>query len=498
MDNYFIKTNRTFTNIRKYGWLLTVLIALGGRWEPKLGLLVVFIMAGLTGVSFFTGRYWCGNICPHGSLFDSVIAPISRNKKIPKLFKNKVFGAIFLIFFAWNFSNKIIKISPLWGTFDFLDKLGFIFSNTYLVVLIVGGIFALTINSRTWCQFCPMGSLQKISYTVGKTVGVAKNTNVLVTIESKDKCHSCGKCSRVCPFQLTPYLEFNDNNQFDNINCIKCGTCVENCPASILSIKTEKQAIDLKEKTLVLGYENRKEIEAKITKIMDLGNDLREFEFTFQNPHEVNYKAGQFILVRIMDEPKQYRAYSISSYNENNRSLKVIIKKVPKGFGTEIIFDNFKVGSDIILEGPMGDELVVGDDVKKVLFVANGIGITPFIALVKDVLLNRPDIEEVKLLNGQKFENEFIYDDYFRELSKEYDKFHYIPVASREENLDKGLRKGYVTNLIKELDVADYKVYMCGSKNMIADSYKILLDKGLETSDIFYESEEKVKVESAA
>lgn len=498
MDNYFIKTNRTFTNIRKYGWILTVLVALGGRWEPKLGLLVVLIMAGLTGVSFFTGRYWCGNFCPHGSLFDAVIGPISRNKSIPKLFKNKVFGAVFLMFFAWNFSNKIIRISPLWGTFDFLDKLGFIFSNTYLVVMIVGGVFALTINSRTWCQFCPMGSLQKISYTVGKLLGVAKKTNVLVTIDSKDKCHSCGKCSRVCPFQLTPYLEFNDNNQFDNINCIKCGTCVENCPAGILSIKTKEEAIILKENTSLEGYENRQEIRAEITNIVDLGNDLREYEFTFQSPKELYYKAGQFILIKIMDEPKQYRAYSISSFNEDNRSLKVIIKKVEAGFGTEIIFEKFKLGNEVILEGPLGDELVPSKDAKKVMFVANGIGITPFIALVKDVLLNRPDIEEVKLLNGQKFGNEFIYDEYFRELSKDYDKFEYIPVASREKDLDNSLRKGYVTNIIQEFDLVDYKVYMCGSKNMITDSYKILLGKGLTTSDIFYESEDKIKVEEVA
>ena len=240
MSDYFIKTNRSFTTLRKYGWILTVLIAIGGRWEPKLGLLVVLIMAGLTITSFFSGRYWCGNICPHGSLFDSVIFPISRNKRIPKLFKSKLFIAAFLLFFMWNFISKIIKVLPLWGTFQLLDKLGYIFANTYLMVLVVGGLFALTINARTWCQFCPMGSIQKISFTLGKALGVTKKTNKKVTIESMDKCYSCGKCSKVCPFQLTPYLEFNDNNQFDNNNCIKCSTCVGNCPANILSLNTEK------------------------------------------------------------------------------------------------------------------------------------------------------------------------------------------------------------------------------------------------------------------
>ena len=43
----YIKTKRAFNSLRKYAWLITVGIALGGLWEPKLGLLVIGIMAGL-------------------------------------------------------------------------------------------------------------------------------------------------------------------------------------------------------------------------------------------------------------------------------------------------------------------------------------------------------------------------------------------------------------------------------------------------------------------
>ena len=89
--NYYIKTNRIFNPIRKYTWLITVIVAIGGLWFPKLGLLVLAIMAALMITAFFDGRFWCGNVCPHGSLFDRVIQPISRNGKIPVFFKTKVF-----------------------------------------------------------------------------------------------------------------------------------------------------------------------------------------------------------------------------------------------------------------------------------------------------------------------------------------------------------------------------------------------------------------------
>ncbi|ABR49376.1 4Fe-4S ferredoxin, iron-sulfur binding domain protein [Alkaliphilus metalliredigens QYMF] len=247
MKKKYMKTNRAFTPIRKYGWLFTVLVAVGGIWQPKLGLLVIFIMAALTATAFFSGRFWCGNLCPHGSLFDVIMLPVSQNKKIPGFLKSKTMISAFFIFFMFNFMRRIAVVVPLWGTTSFLDRLGFVFSMTYLMVLILGGILAITVNPRTWCQFCPMGTLQKLSYQLGKALGIAKKTEKKVTISNKDKCISCGKCEKVCPFQLAPYLDFSDKNQFDHVDCIKCGVCTENCPVNILSLNTEEEAIQLKE-----------------------------------------------------------------------------------------------------------------------------------------------------------------------------------------------------------------------------------------------------------
>ena len=489
MENYYIKTNRTFSSIRKYAWIFTVLVAIGGLWVPKLGLLVILIMIGLTATSFFTGRYWCGNFCPHGSLFDRVFMPISFNKKIPNFLKSKIMIVGFFLFFMYNFSRKVIGVSSFWGSYDFLDKLGFVFVTTYLMVLITGGLLSIFINPRTWCQFCPMGSIQT-AHKLGKSIGSTEKNEKKITIEHPDKCHMCGKCSRVCPFQLTPYLEFGEDHQFHNINCIKCATCVENCPANILSLRTEEEATEMIENVCIEGYENRQRIRAKITDIKELGKDIREYTFIFISPEKVDYKAGQFILIKIQDEPKAYRAYSISSANEDSTKLSVIIERVENGYGTNIIFNDFKVGDIVDLEGPMGNELVVDNPAEKVLFVGNGIGITPFIGLTREILSNSSSVKDIKLLDGQRYENEFLYKGYFESLSQEEDRFQYIPVVSRDKN--SSLKKGYVTHVLKNMNLDGYKVYMCGSKNMIVDSYNILLDKGVKKEDIFYESEERI------
>ncbi len=492
MATYFIKTNRVFTILRKYGWIFTVLVALGGTFvEPKLGLAVIGIMAGLIGTSFFKGRYWCGNICPHGSLFDSLIHPISLNKNIPGFLKSKPMVIGFFLFFMYNFGGNTLNALEHWGDGSFWDRLGMVFSRTYLMVFVVGGLLGLVKNPRTWCQFCPMGTLEKVSYTLGTKLNANKNTDEKLTIESKEKCHACGKCARVCPFQLEPYTNFSENNQFDDINCIRCGTCVENCPAGILSFETERDALEFKKTADLEGYEERQKIVSTLTGIRNLGENIKEFTFEFNTPASVVYQAGQFILVKLKGHENMYRAYSIASYNEDNRSLSVIIKKIPGGYGTENIFDQFKLGDAVELEGPMGEELVVKEKVSKVLFVGNGIGMTPFIALTKDTLKHRRDIDRVTFVHGQRMEKDFYYQDYFLDLEKAYNKFTYLPIASRPEKSE--TPKGYVMDGIKDLDLKDHHVYMCGSPRMITDTMNLLVEKGVQKDRIFYESEEKIK-----
>ena len=239
-NNYYLKTNRSFSFISRFGWIFTILIGVVGQFIPFLGLAVPFIMIALILTSLFKGKYWCGNFCPHGSFFDNITLQISRNKKIPSLFGSRYFIAVVLIFFIFNLSSRFFRIYNLMGTTEFYEKLGFIFSNIYLMVLLTGSFLAIIINPRTWCKFCPMGTMQWFFYKIGKKFGLTRKTDEMIIIEKPEKCIKCGKCARVCPVQLTPYLEFN-NNKFEEEQCIRCNTCVKNCPLDILHLAHQEK-----------------------------------------------------------------------------------------------------------------------------------------------------------------------------------------------------------------------------------------------------------------
>lgn len=264
MASPYIKTNRIFTPVRKYAWLFVLLAAFGGLWYPKLGLLIIPLMLTLAVMGFFKGKYWCGNFCPHGSLFDGIIQPVSRSIKIPAFMKHWLMALLVFTWFMYTLISRLIKAFAEFGSASFLDQLGYVFVFNYFIVTIVGTVLALTVSPRAWCTFCPMSTFETLTYKLGKLLRANRRTDEKVTLDGDGKCRSCGKCSRVCPMQLTPYLKFSEHNQFDHESCIRCSTCVANCPVGILSLNNEENALRIKEETII----DRNEKQSKITASM--------------------------------------------------------------------------------------------------------------------------------------------------------------------------------------------------------------------------------------
>lgn len=223
-----MKNVRIRNNIRKYAWTLVVIIAFGGLYFPVLGLLLVPIMLGLPVMGFKAGKFWCGNICPHGSLFDLFLHPISRENKVPSFMKGKIFKYSFFSLFMYMMISRLIFAFNNFSDFTLVEKVGAVFATNYLVVTLIGIITGLLINSRTWCHFCPMGTFQDIFNKLGKG-----GSNIEFANESK--CVACKKCINACPMGLEVYQKIT-SKEFED-KCIKCQTCVFSCPTNALIYK---------------------------------------------------------------------------------------------------------------------------------------------------------------------------------------------------------------------------------------------------------------------
>ena len=184
------------------------------------------------------------------------------------------------------------------------------------------------------------------------------------------------------------------------------------------------------------------------------------------------------MLLKVDKERDIHRAYSISSI-QNKKKVEIIIKKVEDGFASPAIFD-LREGQEVEIE-PKEGHLKLGEG-ENVCFVAAGIGITPFIGLTKKAL---EDGKKVTLVHGAKYKEELIYRDYFEKLSKENDKFNYMPTVSREEGKNVGV--GRVTSHLPKMDLSDHNFYICGQPAM-ADSTEEIVGKNFEGCKVYKES----------
>jgi len=83
-----------------------------------------------------------------------------------------------------------------------------------------------------------MGTMQVLMYRLGRLMGWTRQHDRKVTLNAAIKCTKCAKCGRVCPMQLMPHTAFSKDQQLDDESCIRCFTCIENCPVKALTLSS--------------------------------------------------------------------------------------------------------------------------------------------------------------------------------------------------------------------------------------------------------------------
>jgi polyferredoxin len=168
--------------------------------------------------AFFVGRKWCDWACARGSFFESLIATFAGDRPVPKLFRSMGFRvAIMSVLFA-TFGYRITQ---LWGDWA---ALGGFFVTFLTATTVVGIVLGIIYQPRSWCAFCPIGTLSKFA-------GAGKKP-LLIT----DACVGCKACESVCPMDIE-IASYAGQGVVADADCLKCGACIEKCPVGALSFE---------------------------------------------------------------------------------------------------------------------------------------------------------------------------------------------------------------------------------------------------------------------
>lgn len=224
----------------------------------------------------------------------------------------------------------------------------------------------------------------------------------------------------------------------------------------------------------ILGKYLVHKYEYKVKSIVRQHDNIWELKFK-PTGEKMNYKAGQFIFLKIQNPnlSKETHPFSISSATGD--SLKIAIKEL--GDYTKKI-GSVKVGDKAEMEGPYGT-FSFENFGKNQVWVAGGVGITPFLSMLRTLNKINADFN-IDLYYSVKDEKKLAFKEEIEKISGKNIKFHFW-VSSKDGFIDAdSINK-------KTLNLKDRDILICGPSIMMSSLNKQLLQIGIKKSNIHIE-----------
>ena len=160
-------------------------------------------------------------------MYDKLLIKYSPHRPIPAFVRTRNFRLFMVVFIFTVFG---VQMYMAWGNWNAMGK---VFWNIILLTTVVGIVLSFVYAPRTWCSFCPMG-------TISSWVSPRKKPfpHSFTRVYVDETCLGCKRCARVCPMQLAPYVISGQEEGYLHPDCMKCGKCVEACPAHVMALKS--------------------------------------------------------------------------------------------------------------------------------------------------------------------------------------------------------------------------------------------------------------------
>lgn len=219
-----------------------------------------------------------------------------------------------------------------------------------------------------------------------------------------------------------------------------------------------------------------------------INNSADIVSFIFKKPEAFSFEPGQFLQWTLPhqnpDDRGINRYFTISSSpTENLLMFTTRFSKISSTFKKAL--QNLQPNQTISINNLEGDFTLPQDQNQPCVFLAGGIGITPFRSMIK-YLIDKAEIRPLTLLYAGRSVQDFVFKDLFDEAQSKINlKVVYIISENAPANWPG--RTGLIDfNVIKE-EVPQYLqnlFYISGPKPMVGSFITMLKDNGVDASKI--------------
>ena len=196
------------------------------------------------------------------------------------------------------------------------------------------------------------------------------------------------------------------------------------------------------------------------------------YSFNFLPEKALSYLAGQYIEMTVnhpsFDSRGQKRWFTLSS-SPNDKYITITTRISPKSKSSSFkqALNNLSPGDQIQISQPMGDFVLPIDKTTPLLFVAGGIGITPFLSILSYLHTNK-QTRTISLLYAATEPSQVINLDKYQDLLAEYS----VLLTRLTPDI-------ILTNARK---LGQPLIYLAGPEAMVESLNQQLIDSGIEPS----------------
>jgi len=196
----------------------------------------------------------------------------------------------------------------------------------------------------------------------------------------------------------------------------------------------------------------------------------------------LRHRAGQFAFFRVLAAccGRAEHPFTISS-PPGAKTLGITVKALGD---YSAALAAVPVGAKLLCDGPYG-RFTPERDARPYLFVAGGIGITPFLSILRK-WDGAGFAEPVTLIWSARTRADLIDGATFEALAERHAAFNYVPVLTREQ--DKRVDRELLAAHVDPASVARIAAYVCGPDALRRTVTRCLRELGVANRAIFYES----------
>ena len=208
-----------------------------------------------------------------------------------------------------------------------------------------------------------------------------------------------------------------------------------------------------------------------------------EYDFVFASDRLFSFRPGQYLEWTLghkhPDNRGNRRYFTIaSSPTENEVHLGVKFYEPASTYKRALLSMN--IGDTISVSSLAGDFVLPKNKKKKLVFVAGGIGITPFRSMVQYMIDNKDSREAILFYSNKTFD-EVAYKDTFDRADREIG-FKTIYALTNETKQIPGMVSGQINGVLIAREIPDYKnrtFYLSGPRGMVEGFKKTLKTMGV-------------------